>query len=190
MVAAQREQERGRRGSSCYEQSRTKTAAEERVSLAELALVEGVFLRQWGSQVSGEGKFENPSGMCVRGEEVFVCDYSNHRIQVFARDGSFVRQWGSHGSGHGQFDSPSGVAVSKGEVFVSDSENHRIQVFGVDGSFTRQWGTRGSEQGEFNCPVGVAVSKGRFWSAIRSTCGSGAPKAVGKGRSSVLVALP
>ena len=44
----------------------------ERVSLK----VEGVFLRQWGSEGGGEG-------MCVSREEVFVCDQGNDRIQVF-----------------------------------------------------------------------------------------------------------
>ena len=66
------------------EQSRMETAAEERVSLAEVAPVEGVFLRQWGSQGSGEGGLIYPHGLCLCGEEVFVCDDSNNRIQVFA----------------------------------------------------------------------------------------------------------
>jgi DNA-binding beta-propeller fold protein YncE len=123
--------------SPVVEQSRTETAAVERVSLAGMAPVEGVFLRQWGSLGIGEGKFCVPEGMCVSGEEVFVCDKRNHRIQVFTRDGSFVRQWGSKGSGQGQFSYPVAVAVSKWEVFVCDVGNHRIQVFGVDGSFVR-----------------------------------------------------
>ena len=49
------------------EQSRTETKAEERVSLAEVAPVEGVLLRQWGSEGSGEGEFRSPAGMCVSG---------------------------------------------------------------------------------------------------------------------------
>jgi hypothetical protein len=117
------------------EQSRTETAAEVKVSLEEVASVEGVFLRQWGSRGDGDAKFESPVGVCVNGEEVFVCDMFNHRIQVFSRDGSFVRQWGSKGRGQGQMMHPCGIAVSEGEVFVCD---HRIQVFGVDGSFIRQ----------------------------------------------------
>ena len=80
---------------SVLDQSRTETKAEERVSMAEVAPVEGVFLRQWGSEGSEEGEFKSPGGMCVSGEELFVCDQSNDRIQVFGRDGSFVRQWGS-----------------------------------------------------------------------------------------------
>ena len=137
------------------EQSRTESAAEERVSLCEVAPVKGVLLRQWGSFGSGEGQFNEPEGMCVSGGEVFVCGLDNRRIQVFARDGSFVRQWAVEGN-------PRDVAVSEGEVFVCDSRNNCIQVFGVDGSFVRQWGTRGSGQGELNMPAGVAVSDGEL----------------------------
>jgi hypothetical protein len=64
------------------EQSRTETAAEVKVSLEEVAPVEGVFLRQWGSEGEGEGEFEYPSGVCVNGEEVFVCGILNHRIYL------------------------------------------------------------------------------------------------------------
>ena len=105
------------------EQSRIETTEEQVVSL--VPAVEGLFLRQWGSEGSGEGEFNTPTGMCVSGEEVFVGDGYNHRIQVFARDGSFVRQWGSQGSGQGQFDYPRDVAVSEGELFVCDMNNNR-----------------------------------------------------------------
>ena len=57
------------------EQRRTETAAEVRVSLEEVAPVEGVFLRQWGSRGEGAGEFKDPAGVCVNGEEVFVCDF-------------------------------------------------------------------------------------------------------------------
>ena len=144
------------------EQSRTETAAEERVSLSEVVPIEGVFLRQWGLIGSGEGEFRRPTAICVSGdgEAVFVGDLGNNRIQVFERDGSFVRQWGSHGTGQGQFDYVADVAVGAGEVFVCDFTAHRVHVFGVDGSFARQWGREGNGQGDFNGPRGVTVSNG------------------------------
>ena len=54
----------------------------------------GSFVRQWGSEGSGQGQFHYPHDVAVRKGEVFVSDFSNHRIQVFGVDGSFVRQWG------------------------------------------------------------------------------------------------
>ena len=46
--------------------------------------LDGTFLRQWGEEGTGEGQFNEPTAVVVRGEEVIVCDLANHRIQVFA----------------------------------------------------------------------------------------------------------
>ena len=89
--------------------------------------LDGSFVRQWGTQGSGEGQFNAFTGVAVNGDEVLVADDGNHRVQVFGLDGSFVRQWGKQGGGAGQFEHPEGVAVSEGEVFVSC--DHRVQVF-------------------------------------------------------------
>ena len=59
--------------------------------------LDGSFVRQWGTQGSGDGQFKYPSGLIVNGDEVLVIDYGNHRVQVFGLDGSFVRQWGGKG---------------------------------------------------------------------------------------------
>ena len=67
--------------------------------------------------------------MAVRGNEVIVSDYGNHRMQVFGLDGTFVRQWGGKGAGPGQFNRSDGVAVVGDEVVVCDAGNHRVQVF-------------------------------------------------------------
>jgi hypothetical protein len=61
----------------------------------------GVFNRLWGSNGSGQGQLKNPRGVAVAGQEVYVADESNHRIQVFSTGGSFLRMWGSNGSGQG-----------------------------------------------------------------------------------------
>ena len=48
--------------------------------------------------------------VAVAGQEVYVTDYSNHRIQVFSLTGTFI-MWGSDGNGQGQFSNAYGVAV-------------------------------------------------------------------------------
>ena len=47
------------------------------------SLVDGNFLRQWGSE--GDGIAVDQGG-------VFVADTNNHRVQVFQLDGTFVRE--------------------------------------------------------------------------------------------------
>lgn len=55
------------------------------------------FISAWGEQGDGPGQFNDPIGIAVADEEVFVADSRNGRIQVFDRDGRFKRQFGSPG---------------------------------------------------------------------------------------------
>ena len=91
----------------------------------------GRFLRKWGSQGSGDGRFNRPEGIAIdRAGNVYVTDANNDRVQVFDSTGRFLLSWGSEGSGNGQFDFPTDIAVDGAwNVYVSDSGNQRIQVF-------------------------------------------------------------
>ena len=135
----------------------TKASVVVRRTLPVVQPVQGTFVRQWGKRGAGEGQFNGPRAVAVRGEEVIVCDDDDHRIQVFGLDGNFLRQWGEQGAGEGQFDGPIAVAVRGEEVIVCDCDNHRIQVLGLDGTFVRQWGERGAGEGQFEFPRAVAV---------------------------------
>jgi DNA-binding beta-propeller fold protein YncE len=48
---------------------------------------------EWGQEGTSEGEFKDPTGLDVAGDEVFVADAGNSRIQVFDLDGKFIRQW-------------------------------------------------------------------------------------------------
>ena len=78
---------------------------------------------------AGDGQLNHPRGIAVSGEEVFVVELNNHRVQVFGLDGTYRRQFGEKGAGEGQFNCPTGIAVSGDEVFVVDPDNLRVQVF-------------------------------------------------------------
>ena len=101
------------------------------------------YVTQWGSEGSGNGRFNDPYGVAVDGSgNVYVADYYNDRIQKFLSDGTYVTQWGSKGSSNGQFSSPYGVAVDgSGNVYVADTFNNRIQKFLSDGTYVTQWVT-------------------------------------------------
>jgi DNA-binding beta-propeller fold protein YncE len=103
---------------------------------------------------SGDGQFHSPHAVAVSGNEVFVADSKNERIQVFdLRNGKFLRKWGSYGSRDGELDFPMGLAILGDELFVSESNGHRISVFNKNtGKFLRKWGRNGMEEGEFNHP--------------------------------------
>ena len=54
-----------------------------------------MYLASWGSYGSGNGQFLGPAGAAIDvAGDVFVADYSNHRVQVFNSAGVYLRQFG------------------------------------------------------------------------------------------------
>jgi len=135
------------------------------ISLPAVNHAAPTFLTKWGSVGAGPSQFSTPLGIAIGpGDEVFVSDTNNHRIQVFSPDGTYLRSWGSQGSGPGQFGFPKGIACSaSGEVFVVDvgftgsANSARVQVFSTSGAFLRQWGFFGAADGGFEFAFGIAV---------------------------------
>lgn len=81
---------------------------------------------------NGDGQFSGPRGLAVDDmDNIFVCDFNNHRVQVFHPDGKFMSKFGAQGSGDGgQFKSPFFVSVTPQQnIVVSDYDNNRVQVF-------------------------------------------------------------
>lgn len=48
------------------------------------------------------GAFQDPTGIAVAGQEVFVADLRDGRIQVFYLSGNFLRSFGQPGEGQGE----------------------------------------------------------------------------------------
>ncbi|MBD5803812.1 NHL repeat protein [Azoarcus sp. Aa7] len=120
------------------------------------------FITAWGGEGSAPGLFDDPTGIAIAGDEVFVSDARNGRIQVFDLDGRFKRQFGSPGAGPGQLGRPMNLAIRDGELYVAEYFNDRIQVFGLDGQSRRLIGKAGNGPGEFSAPGGVAPDGGLF----------------------------
>ena len=116
------------------------------------------FVTAWGEKGSAPGQFNDPTGIALAGDEVFVADSRNGRIQVFDLDGRFKRQFGTPGKGPGQLGRPMNLTIHKGELYVAEYFNDRIQVFSLDGQSRRLIGKSGNGPGEFNAPGGVAVA--------------------------------
>ncbi len=112
------------------------------------------FVKAWGERGDGVGQFRDPTGIAVAGDEVFVADSRNARIQVFDLDGNFKRAFAQAG----ELGRPMNLAVHGGELYVADYFKDRIQIFGLDGLARRSIGTAGRGPGQFNAPGGVAVA--------------------------------
>src|SRR4051812_25871645 len=108
------------------------------------------FLRRWGRKGTGPGEFDVPIGVAVgAGDEVFVTDFRNARVQKFTAEGRLLSAFGV-----GPF--PGGIAVDRsGNVFVSHFPGFsaadlakgavdKVTVHDATGKSVRQWGTSGS----------------------------------------------
>lgn len=116
------------------------------------------FIRKWGTGGSSDGEFNIPIDVALdSGNNVYVVDMNNARIQKFDSNGNFITKWGSDGYGtyNSEFHYPQGIAITNSdEVFVSnywgglnptdlkrfDSDGNLIQAF--DGWWNSNWGLR------------------------------------------------
>ena len=115
----------------------------------------GKLLKSGGQTRGGEGELIGPCGVTVVGDQVFVCDCLNNRLQVFTSDLVFVRQIGSEGSGNGQFKYPFDITHDEeGNLYTTDCGNDRVQVFNTQGKFLRLLTTKG----DITAPKGICIS--------------------------------
>jgi len=113
-----------------------------------------VLEKTWGEKGSATGQFNEPTGITVKGTEVFVSDGRNHRIQVFDLDGTILRQFGTN-----DLERPMNLTIAKDELYVADYFADQIKVFSLQGDYLRSIGKPGKGPGEFTIPGGVAVAE-------------------------------
>ena len=116
---------------------------------------EGEKIRTFGTAGSGNGQLSDAYGVTVdKDDNIYVADYSNHRMQKFNSEGEFVAAAG--GSGSNQL--PVGIVYNHRDnnLYVVDQCNHRIQVLTTDLRFVRSFGTRGSGNGQLLSPFNIA----------------------------------
>lgn len=97
----------------------------------------GTLLKRLECLTTMPWSFVTAGDMAVTDDDLlFVCDFGNHRIQVFDTNLNFVTMFGSHGQGHGKLNNPADIAYSKRRklLFVADLGNQRIHVFERDGT--------------------------------------------------------
>ena len=76
------------------------------------------------------GKMNQPFGICISQNKVFVTQLLDHCISLYELEGKLVKSVGSEGNGEAQFKYPHGLDVSdrSGNIYVCDCYNHRIQI--------------------------------------------------------------
>jgi DNA-binding beta-propeller fold protein YncE len=117
----------------------------------------GHFLLQFGRHGSGPGEFQRPSGLALRGGEVFVVDAFNDRIQVFSEAGEFRRILKLSD----KFESlsyPYDLRVTaEGLVYVIENRAARLTVMDLEGNLVGRYGTPGRNSQQFYQPWDLTV---------------------------------
>ena len=100
-----------------------------------------------GSKGSGPLQFNNPMGIAISGDIMYVGENGGHTIQKITLGGEFISTFGIRGSGEGQFSYPCGICIGPDDrIYIVDAGNNRIQVFNSDDSFCRIIDFKGSIQ--------------------------------------------
>jgi DNA-binding beta-propeller fold protein YncE len=106
------------------------------------------------------GEFNAPTHISFVGNQLYVTDTFNSRVQVFDSTGDFVRSIGSRGLYLGNLVRPKGVtADSEGNVYIIESFHDYLLVYDQDARFLLPIGGTGSEIGKFYLPAGVWSDK-------------------------------
>jgi len=121
------------------------------------------FVDAWGGSGSEPGQLREPIGIAISGDEVFVSEAGNRRIQVFDRAGAAQRQIGPALANGDTLRRPMHVATTDSALYVPDFNTDRIHVLSRAGNYRRSFDASGPAGG-FDAPGGVAVdSAGRLY---------------------------
>ena len=105
------------------------------------------------------GEFSSPDGIAIGGEDIYVADAGNNRIEEMNTKGEYVGSFGRTGSEPGQLRNPVAVAIAQGgSVWVADRTNNRIDEFSEAGTYIGSFGSAGTGGGQFKEPSGIAFS--------------------------------
>jgi len=116
-------------------------------------------IKTWGDKGAEFGQFNEPTGIAVFQNEVFVSDSRNGRIQVFDLDGRFKKQFGTSGNGQSKLARPMNLSIAQGKLYVADYFKDSILVYSLKGEYLHRIGLSGDQPGQFNAPGGVAVDQ-------------------------------
>jgi tripartite motif-containing protein 71 len=126
----------------------------------------GASIGRLGGNGPDNGFFNEPYGLAVDQQHLFVVDMVNQRVQRFSSGAPYGFQltWGSRGWGEGNpgfnwaRDATIGSNGGSKSLWVADTKNNRFTEFWPDGTPTgRSFGSLGSGVGQFDWPFAVTA---------------------------------
>ncbi len=110
----------------------------------------------------GEGVFQFPNSVKVSGDEVWVADSNNRRLQVFTRDGEFDHLVVTEGLPRGFDFLPKLAADEPRRLVVADTLSHDATIWDADkGQRVLNFGERGVLEAQFSYPNDISAGPKR-----------------------------
>lgn len=119
----------------------------------------------------GEDSLNKPMDVIKIGQQIYVSDTNNKRIQVFDLQGKPLFMFGEEGKKPGQFRFPYGIAGdSKGNVYVADLYNGCISIFDAKGKFIKYFAENNPEENTIMAPAGIRIIDNKvYFTDIRTS---------------------
>jgi tripartite motif-containing protein 71 len=96
---------------------------------------DGAYLRTIGEHGTGPGQLSFLGEVLVDKDRVYVADFGNARIAVFATDGTFIENWTSD-----LFRTPQDLSLGPdGNLYVADNGSRNFVVLSPDGRVVTSW---------------------------------------------------
>ena len=103
-------------------------------------------------------RMNEPLGICISQNKVFVTQWSGHCINMYELEGELIKIVGSEGNGEVRFYNPRALDVSgrNNNIYVCEEGNERIQILSNELNYVCMLGI-----GTFACPRDVKVTRDR-----------------------------
>ncbi len=121
--------------------------------------VTGELLFSFGKAGSGDDELFQPTNLALGpGNELYISDTGNFRIQKYTLDGQFIRSYGSIGDSIGHFARPKGISVDRyGHLYVVDAAFENVQILNQDGTPLMVFSQSGDKRGNINLPTDIII---------------------------------
>lgn len=128
---------------------------------------QGELLDTIGHRGNGIGEFNFPTHLTIAGDDLYVADSLNFRVQVFTLKGDGKLSFGRVGLNVGDMARPKGVGVgADGRIYVVESYYDHLLIFNPLGELLLAIGGTGLGEGQFYLPAGVWTDgRGRVYVA-------------------------
>jgi len=116
---------------------------------------QGRVLGHFGRRHAGKdpGQFRQPTRLAISGNDVFVLDSGNSRLQILDLDGNYRREIRIP-----ELSVETGLAIdAQKRIYVGNLTLDSIDVFSYDGKFLYRFGSLGKDPGQFDRPCGIWI---------------------------------